>query len=242
MHTQSEWNRYQIVCKNDGVTIPKKPELLKKMDAITNLINRKWTDVEISEKLNKQNALKDRFSGAERARIEENLAQARAHGNEELAAQLQDKLDRTPMPRLAFQTSLKKNTPTKPSTPSQQDRLAEKNALNRQLNAKHVREAQLAERRKAREMEDANGRAGEDGQHDDPSRRVKMRIKSGVHAEDGDAGATKAKPKDAKDDSALIARLQAGKAAASGVPTIHKTLTDEDIIGALDLDIDVEID
>lgn len=221
------------------------------MDDINDLINRKWTDFEISEKLNKQNALKDRFSGAERARIEQSLAQARAHGNDELAAELQDKLDRTPMPRLAFQTSLKKNTPSKPAAPSQQDRLAEKNALNRQLNAKHVREAQLAERRKTREIEEAIAR-GEDV-HEDLSRRVKTRIKF-VHTDD-DAnsksqtgsgvntpnGTPKGKSKDAKDDSALIARLQAAKA-ANGVPTIHKTLTDEDIIGALDLDIDIEID
>lgn len=219
------------------------------MDDINGLIGRKWTDLEISEKVKRQQALMDRFSGVERARIERDLAQARARGNDELAEELQEKLDKMPAPRLAFQTTLKKNSPAKPANPSQQDRLAEKNALNRQLNAKQVREAQLAERRRVREIEEAVARS-EDGDADrDSSRRVKARTKlaedSGVNTPPN--GTPKLGAQKTKDDVlphiAKLKEAQMAEATAKGgVPMIHKTLYDDDIIGALDLELDVEID
>lgn len=223
------------------------------MDDINGLIGRKWTDLEISEKVKKQQALMDRFSGVERTRIERDLAQARAHGNDELAEELQDKLDKMPAPRLAFQTTLKKNSPAKPATPSQQDRLAEKNALNRQLNAKQVREAQLAERRRTRDVESA----GPDTDGGDSSQRSKSRGKlargdstisnnSGINTPAGNGtpalGAQKTKD-DVMPHLAKLKEAQLAEATAKGgVPMIHKTLYDDDIIGALDLELDVEID
>lgn len=196
----------------------------------------------------------DRFSGVERARIERDLAQARAHGNDELAEELQDKLDKMPAPRLAFQTSLKKNSPAKSAAPSQQDRLAEKNALNRQLNAKQVREAQLAERRRTRDVESAGG----DAEGGDSSQRSKSRSKlargdstisnnSGTNTPAGNGtpalGAQKTKKDDVMPHIAKLKEAQLAEATAKGgVPMIHKTLYDDDIIGALDLELDVEID
>lgn len=227
------------------------------MDNINGLIERKWTDLEISEKVKRQQALMDRFSGVERTRIERDLAQAQSYGNIELAEQLQEKLDKMPAPRLAFQTSLKKSTPAKPSGPSQQDRLAEKNALNRQLNAKQVREAQIAERRRARENEESIPRGEEvDG---DLSRRVKTRMKL-AHTDENSGtpkgsnantpangtpnlGAQKTKKDDALPHITKLKEAQLAEAnAKGGVPMIHKTLYDDDIIGALDLELDVEID
>lgn len=240
---QSEWNRYQVVCKNENVQIPKKPELAKRAAAINGLINHSWTAEEIAEKIKRQNSLMDKFNGVERSRLETELAQARVHGNNELANELQDKLDNTPQPRLAFSTSLKKTAPVKPAAPSQQDRLAEKNAVNRQLNAKNVREAQLAERRRVLEKERENAIArGE---------KVKAKNQSGQNEaiDDGSLlgsgtntpdATPKVKPKEAAVSPAL-AKLKEAQA-KSIVPQIHKMLTDDDIIGSLDLDIDVEID
>lgn len=238
--------------------IPRKPELVKKTADINNLLNREWKEDEVQEKIKQQNKLMDKFNGVERARVEQQLAQAQAHENEALVNELQDKLDRLPMPRLAFQTSLKKNSPIK-TGPTQQDRLAEKNALNRQLNAKNVREAQLAERRRAREIQEAIER-GEDVQ-EDLSRRVKTKVKFMHRDDDNDPssragsgantpagnGTPKMKPRDKdKDEPDHIKKLKEAKVAEAsakgGVPMIHKVLTDDDIIGALDLDIDVTID
>ncbi|ROV94506.1 hypothetical protein VMCG_08130 [Cytospora schulzeri] len=251
--TDAEWNRYQIICKNDGITLPKKPELMQKVDDINKLLNRSWTDEELSEKLKRQNALRDRFSGAERTNIEREIAEARRHGNEELASELQDKLDSMPAPRLAFQTTLKKAGPATPSAPTQQDRLAEKNRINRQLNSKLVREAQLAERRKVREMEEALTRGEE--VEGDTSRRVKTKIKFLHKAEDEAKGASGAStpaaaaangtPKAGAQRGELphMAKLreQAAAGGKGGIPKIHQALTDDDVIGALDLDIDEDI-
>ncbi|KAG6359142.1 hypothetical protein INS49_012662 [Diaporthe citri] len=254
--TEAEWNRYQIVCGKDGINLPKKPELTQKVDDINKYLNRSWTDEELSEKLHRQNTLRDKFSGAERARLEQDAAEARRHGNTTLADELQERLDNMPAPRLAFSTSLKKATPVKPSGPSQQDRLAEKNRLNRQLNAKQVREAQIAERRKAREALADKGGVGSDADVGDPSsRRANIKRKFPVRTQDGGdsaAGSGASTPANGTPklgaESALpphVAKLREQQEAAAngkgGVPKIHRALTDDDIIGSLDLDIDVEI-
>lgn len=237
---QAEWNRYQIVCKNENVQIPKKPELVKRAAAINGLINHTWTTEEVNEKIKRQSALMDRFTGAERGRLEQSLAQARAHGNDELANELQDKLDNTPQPRLAFSTTLKKSTPVKPSAPTQQDRLADKNAANRLINAKIVREAQLAERQKVRDKERKEAIARGEIVRSRKPRPGQNGTDEGDSAANTPSATPNAKTKEAINLSA-IAQLKQNQA-RSVVPQIHKMLTDEDIIGALDLDIDVEID
>ncbi|KAK2615641.1 hypothetical protein N8I77_002383 [Diaporthe amygdali] len=258
--TEAEWNRYQIVCGKDSITIPKKPELAQKVDDINRLLNRSWTDEELSEKLKRQTLLRDKFSGAERARLEQEIAEARRHGNDTLADELQENLDKMPAPRLAFSTTLKKASPVKPSGPTQQDRLAEKNRLNRQLNAKQVREAQIAERRKAREV--LTDKGGDDTDGGDPSsRRAGARKKFAAGARDGGggnnalnstAGSGASTPANGTPKLGAqnpvpphVAKLREQQEAAAngkgGVPKIHRALTDDDIIGSLDLDIDVEI-
>ena len=244
------------MCGKDGITLPKKPELTQKVDDINKFLNRSWTDEELSEKLHRQNTLRDKFSGAERARLEKEAAEARRHGNAALADELQERLDNMPAPRLAFSTSLKKASPAKPSGPTQQDRLAEKNRLNRQLNAKQVREAQIAERRKAREaLADKGG--SEDADGGDPlSRRAMIRKKFAVRGSqdgaDSAAGSGRGTPANGTPklgaENAVpphVAKLREQQEAAAngkgGVPKIHRALTDDDIIGSLDLDIDVEI-
>lgn len=167
-----------------------------------------------------------------------------------------------PAPRLAFSTTLKKASPVKPSGPTQQDRLAEKNRLNRQLNAKQVREAQIAERRKAREV--LTDKGGDDTDGGDPSsRRAGARKKFAAGARDGGGGGgnnalnstagsgastpANGTPKLGAQNPVPphVAKLREQQEAAAngkgGVPKIHRALTDDDIIGSLDLDIDVEI-
>lgn len=223
--------------------IPKKPELAKKTADINALINREWKDDEVQEKIKRQSALMDRFNGLERARIEQQLAQARLHGNAELAGELQDRLDQYTAPRLAFQTTLKKASPAK-TGPSQQDRLAEKNALNRQLNSKNVRQAQLAERHKATgkaretatpEADGGRRRGKETAIANAPASAVAA---GGGGDENGTAGD---REKEEADRKALETKM-AEASVKGGAPMIHTVLTDDDVIGSLDLDIDVEID
>lgn len=122
------------------------------------------------------------------------------------------------------------------------------------MNAELVRKAQLKEKAKSREVEMAL-RRGEQVP-DDPSRRLRTKAKF-VHdvndtpqklSQNGSAASTPgngtpkvgaAKPQQM---ATHLAKLQEKNYEDSkGMPTIHKPLMDDDVIGALDLDIDVDI-
>ncbi|SPQ26610.1 f8e7016a-95ce-4a7e-8395-85e6c269b462 [Thermothielavioides terrestris] len=265
--TEAEWNRYKQVCLSEGVPVPSKPELVDKIDDINGLLQRTWTEQEVTEKLRRQNALLAKFSGADRDHLTRQLEMALARGDQEAAKRLQERLDNLETPRLAFRTSLHPEKKKLESRgPTQQEKLAMLNAENRRRNAEAVRKAQLMERARTREIEMRLNR-GEQVE-DDHSRRMRTGMKL-VHdgnesreptAKNGAASASAngsgaSTPATAtttpsgngtpsqKPVLPHIAKLQEQqrKQAKPGVPVIHKPLTDDDIIGALDLDIDVEI-
>jgi RNA polymerase-associated protein RTF1 len=236
--TEAEWNRYKQVCLSEGVPIPTKPELVSKIGDINGLIERTWTDLEVSEKLKRQNALHIKYSGVERDQLTKQLDMARARGDDEaVIARLQDKLDNLETPRLAFRTSLnsaKKKTENR--GPTQQEKLALLNAENRRKNAESVRKAQLLERARAREVSDPTRSQGNNGSGSGASTPAAVA-----------AAAIVANGNDTPNKTGLlphIAKLQEQQRsqAKPGMPVIHKPLMDDDIIGALDLDIDIEID
>jgi RNA polymerase-associated protein RTF1 len=212
--------------------VPTKAELVRKIDDINGLIHRTWTDIELSEKLKRQNALHVKYSGVEREYLTKQLEMALSRGEEEAAARLQEKLDTLEVPRLAFRTSMNATKKKQESRgQSQQEKLALLNAENRRRNAESVRKAQLLER--ARKNEDMiNNKSGQ-------------AAGSGASTPDvaNENGSGNGTPK----QKALlphIAKLQEQQRtqAKPGLPVIHKPLMDDDIIGALDLDLDIEID
>lgn len=157
-------------------------------------------------------------------------------------------------------------TPAGPGTPSsQQDRLAQVNAENRRKNAEAVRRAQWKERARVREIE-AKLERGEEVE-EDTSRRLRTRAKfvhdaneqsgkkppssSSAATPNGNSAAStpaNGTPKLGASRAALpphlakLQLLQQKSGDKNSLPTIHRPLMDDDIIGALDLDIDVEID
>lgn len=250
---QSELNRYTVTCHNDGVTLPTKAFLADKVDEINGLINHKWTNEEIKARLARKNELRKRFDPSERERVARLLEEARERGDDEKVEELQEQLDKMGSQRLAFRTSLAPTNNSDAQGDTEQDRLAERNRENRRLNAEAVRKAQLKERARAREIEQAIQRG--ERVEDDPSRRVKTKAKfvhdinettekkstaNGSGADTPTNGTPKANS--TKSMPAHLAKLQLEKhSEKKGVPTIHKPLMDDDVIGALDLDIDVEI-
>lgn len=252
---QAELNRYQITCNNEGVTLPKREILWDKVDAINSLLNHVWTGEEIKARLAKRNEFKRQFDPAERERVARLLDEAVSRGDEEEADKLQQELDKLSKQRLAFKTTLgpSKLTDTA-ATSSEQDWLAERNRENRRMNAELVRKAQLKEKAKAREVERAISRG--EAVPDDPSRRLRTKAKF-VHdvnstpqkpSQNGSAASTPANGATPKvvptkpQMASHLAKLQEKKYEENkGLPMIHKPLMDDDVIGALDLDIDVEI-
>ncbi|KAF5026182.1 hypothetical protein F66182_1746 [Fusarium sp. NRRL 66182] len=251
--TDNELNRYKVTCHNEGVTLPTKSFLMDKVDDINKLINHSWTSEDIKARLTRTKDLKRRFDPAERERVAQLLEEARQRGDNDKVEELQEELDNLGSQRLAFRTSL---GPSKlsdaPRGQTEQDRLAERNRENRRLNAEAVRKAQLKEKAKSKEIEAALKR-GETYQGD-MSRRLRTKAKfvydenekpGEKPAANGSGASTlgNSTPKPAAKSNLLphMAKLQEEKHKEKGIPTIHKPLMDDDVIGSLDLDIDVEI-
>lgn len=238
-----------MTCQTEGVNLPTKAFLNDKIEDINNLINHTWTSEEIKARLNRKNELRKRFDPQERARVARLLEEAREKGDDEKVEEYQETLDKMGSQRLAFRTTLgpSKNQDSKGDT--EQDRLAERNRENRRLNQEAVRKAQLKEKARTREIEQAIERG--EMVTDDPSRRLKTKAKF-IHDVNESADKKASTPSgttpngtpkpSTKSMPAHLAKLQLEKhAEKTGVPTIHKPLLDDDVIGALDLDIDVDI-
>lgn len=223
---------------------------MDKIDDINRLIKHTWTSEEIKARLARRTELKRRFDPAERERIGRQLDEAVAKGDEQKAEELQEQLDKLSSQRLAFRTTLGPSKGSEGvSLSSEQDRLAERNRESRRMNAELVRKAQIKEKAKVREK-DMGMKRGQQAP-DDSSRRLRTKAKSGHDVNDGSQkgngastptsgtpmmGATKPQM------ASHLAKLQEKKYEDSkGLPTIHKPLMDDDVIGALDLEIDVEI-
>jgi RNA polymerase-associated protein RTF1 len=221
------------------VPVPIKSDLVSKVGDINGLIERTWTDQEVSEKLKRQNALHIKYSGVERDQLTKQLDVARARGDTEAINRLQEKIDNLETPRLAFRTSLnsaKKKTDAR--GPTQQEKLALLNLENRRKNAESVRKAQLLERARARE---ADARPGQEGADSQSGTSTPATANGNANGGGSGNGTPKQGGKALLPHIAKLQELQRSQA-KPGMPVIHKPLMDDDIIGALDLDIDVEID
>lgn len=222
-------------------------------------MNRTWTDAEVNAKIERERSLLNKFDPAERNRLANLIEEAKRRGDDARALELQDKLDSLETPRLAFKTSLTSSTKSASSTPSQQERLAALNAENRRRNAEAVRKAQMMEKAKARQIEARIAR-GEDVEEDTSRRlRTKPKFMQDVNESterkstpaNGSGKSTPANgtPKQsATTKASLPSHLQKLQMQShqngkdkKGIPQIHKPIVDDDIIAALDLDIDVEI-
>lgn len=237
--------------------LPTKPKLAQKITDINNLVNRSWTEAELQEKLTKSGALVNKFIPIERNRLSNLIKEAKAAGNSEKEEALKKELDALDGPKLAYSTSMQPS-PKKPSAHgglSQQERLAILNKQNRRKNAEEVRQAQINERRAVKMTEAAIAR-GEDVA-EDTSRRLKTRAKFkhdvsdiGIKKTDSErsgtntpaSGTPKLNAKKSSTPLPHIAKLQASNGEKNGIPTIRRPLMDDDIIGAIDLGIDIDLE
>ncbi|KAI1099187.1 plus-3-domain-containing protein [Jackrogersella minutella] len=256
--TDAEFNRYKKVCQDEGVVFPKRPTLDAKIDDINALMNHTWTNTEVNAKIERERSLLDKFTPTERNRLASLIEEAKRQGDDARASELQDRLDSLETPRLAFKTSLTPSTKSASSTPSQQERLAALNAENRRRNAEAVRKAQINEKARARKV-DARVSRGED--EEDTSHPLRTKPKSMRDANDseskstpmnGSGASTPANGHSSQNSTTKAPMLphlqklqmqnhQTGKD-KKGIPQIHKPIVDDDIIAAMDLDIEIDID
>lgn len=209
---------------------------------INGLVNRKWTEQELQEKLKRSGALAAKHAPLERNRLTNAIKEARAQGNTERAEKYQAELDALDGPKLAYSTTMRPSPKKKVQT--QQDRLALLNKINRRKNIEEVRQAQINERRAARQAEAAVAR-GETPIDGDHSRRIKTRakFKHDFNAKDSDKSAT-ATPStntptlEAKKDVAPLPQFTSLQTTNNGVPGFRRPLMDDEIIASIDLGID----
>jgi RNA polymerase-associated protein RTF1 len=250
---QAEYRRYKQTCLVDGITIPTRAKLMQKIDDINALVNRSWTEAELHVKLTKSGALINKFVPIERKRLGNLVKDARAQGDLDAAERFQAELDALDGPKLAFGSSMQPaSRKGKAGVLTQQERLAELNRQHRRENAEKVRQAQIAERKKVK-AEQAKIARGEEVT-EDTSRRVKTIAKfkhdiadayvKKTGSDASGANTPSGTPKLGAKKTALphLAKMQAEQNAKKGLPTIRRPVMDDDIIGAIDLGIDIDLE
>lgn len=226
--------------------LPTKPKLISKIDDINNLVNRSWTEAELQEKLARSGALKAKYVPIERNRLRNLIKEAKAAGDEERMDQLTAELQALEGPKPSLHTT---RTPPKrlggTYQPTQQDQLAILNKENRRKNAEQVRQAQLKERRANKAMQAAIARG--EAVEEDHSKRVRTVAKFKHDVKE--LGKKSASDRSGTDTPGATPELVATKGALPPSPmaklpqkaSFRRPLTDDDIIGSIDLGIDIEI-
>jgi len=132
--------------RENAQVLPTKTSLIKKVDDINALVNHRFTEAEIQEKLKRSGVLARKFNSLERAQLNARRREAEIAGDAAVIAKVDADLLALDGPRLAFGTSLYKPV-EKPEGKTQQQKLADLNKANRKANTRDVRKAQLAERK-----------------------------------------------------------------------------------------------
>lgn len=244
---QAEFNRYRQTMVVEGFPMPGRTDLVKKNQDIHRLINHQFTQGELEEKLRRQGTNDSKKQIYDRIQIERRRAQAAADGDEATVAACDAEMSRLAGPKLAFGTTLVKPRSTTEKT--QQERLEDITRRNQRLNAENVRKAQLEERKKDR-MNAAAVARGEAL----PDRFARVKTVARTYHDINQNRQTPGKPQgssaDTPHDSATGANTpnktstpnaNGEKKQPKGVPTIRHRPHDDEIIGALDFGIDIDI-
>lgn len=222
-------------------------KLTSKVADINRLINHVFTREEMTRKLRRQGVLDEDTNIIRRADLEREIKLAKSTGDDEKADKLQKELDDMLNPKLSWGTSLIKSQIGNEKKLSEAERVHQINLRNQKLNYENVRRAQLEERKAARKSAAAVAR-GEAAP--DPFMRVRTVAKThhDVSEKPKDAPASEATPTDTPKE-ALKASKPVQPVVSSGVTPkkpkngfmITYQKTDDEVIAALDLDIDIEI-
>lgn len=220
----------------------------EKVAAINRLIDHKFTNEELNEKLRKQGALDRKNQTFKRMENERLLNLAKAAGDEAEIERLEAERASFATPKLAFSNN---NAKPQIKQQSEHERLAELNLRNQKLNYENVRRAQLEERKASRKAAAAVARGEATA---NPFLRVRTHARThydvnsngtpvpGDASRDGTPGtASDAASKSNTPSKATTPSSSQKKSALGGIGKIRHRNMDDENIAALDLDIDIEI-
>lgn len=243
--TEEEWRRYRVVMANEDCKIPTRSFVNAKLGQISKLLNHKFTEVEISEKIRKQNALLDKVNRtADQKAIRQQIDQAVKTGDDDKIAELEEQLANIMPMKLAFNTTLSR--PENAYVNKEAEKMAELNRRNQKLNAETVRKAQLAEMRYKKKKlvvpgsDDLFGSASDISRAGTPVNGGKPAV-SGTATPNGNPSALTMANGNITPGPGTPSNGNATKPIKKGLPVIKKVARDDEILATMDLGIDIDI-
>ncbi|KAM3425333.1 RNA polymerase-associated protein RTF1 [Cercospora zeina] len=253
--TESEYGRYVDTLKKENIKPPSRRFLVKKLEDITALINLHFTEDMLNQKFAKQRAIQLKHDPAHQAKlkrkdIEKRRAEAEQNMDEkELArcdAELQALENGAANGGTKIAPKVKAKDQASPAKPmAQHESLAILNRQNRAKNQQEVRQALIKERQK---VEKARKEAYEK-KVAEVREKVHAKAKARRSSQDKELfgedtpGTSRAGTPGTNDTSTPKRRtdIPLNGAAKGPIGALKKKNMDDDIIGGLDLDIDIEI-
>ncbi|PYI08806.1 plus-3-domain-containing protein [Aspergillus sclerotiicarbonarius CBS 121057] len=245
--TEAEFNRYRQTMAVEDYKMATRSAAVSKVADINRLLNHKFTNEELNEKLRKQGSLDSKSQFFRRVETEKQLKLARAAGDDAEAERLEGELTSMATPKLALSTG---HSRPRADKPSEHERLAELNLRNQKLNYENVRRAQLEERKASRKAAAAVAR-GEATLN--PFMRVRTQARTHYDV-NGNGSTPKPDNNASQENTASETPSKASTPARSGTPastqkktskggiaTIRHRNMDDENIAALDLELDIEI-
>lgn len=250
--TEAEWQRYKDTLAKQNLRLPSAKQLLEKNIEINKLIDTKFNEQLLNQKFAKQRAIELKYDPVHQAKLKRKdlktrRAEAEQNGDEEEVARLDAKLEELDnqaangTPSVVKVKSSATSSPAKPV--ANLDNLAVLNRQNRSKNQQEVRLALIAERKKimkAREEAKA-AKAAQDKVKAAGEAKRRASQNQELFGEEGTPGVSRAGTPAANGEVKKKKTELPTLGVKGPVGALKKKNLDDDVIGGLDLDIDVEI-
>ena len=214
---------------NANMKLPSKSSLLVRLDNIHQLINHRWTDADIESKLRRSGIAQAKISTFERDRLNRARKAAVAREDEADIARIDGELLALEGPKLAFGTSLNGNSssPAKPKENSDAAAAARAKLAQKPRPADSVRQRQLMEKRQ-KERAVAEAARKRKLKEEEEAKKALLNPLFDEMSNDGSRAGTPGMGEKKERERTTV-------------PTIKKKAMDDEIIGSMDLGIDIDI-
>ncbi|EMC92495.1 hypothetical protein BAUCODRAFT_293733 [Baudoinia panamericana UAMH 10762] len=258
--TDQEYDRYIDTLKKDNIRTPLKKHLSARLDAIHGLLNMDWTDERITQKLANQRAMEKKLDPANAAvikleKIKQRRLKAEQDGDSEEVARCDAEVAALENATQSMTNGhgnangTVKPSPKKNNAPmSQQDRLAQINMKNRSKTTEEVRKALIEERRKlqaAREKAAAEAKEAKAKKEAEEKAKLLLAVPKGemddLFGSDVSRAASPAPSRRSRTGTPVNGGVKREKSGGGLLGAIRKKALDDEVIGSMDLGIDIEI-
>lgn len=247
--TDAEYDRWTSTLAKETLPVPPRKKLDIKLQDIHGLLNVKWTDAAITEKLAKQKAMEKKCDPANAALVKRDAVLKRKQvaensGDVDETVKCDSELAALDNASMNGHGSAK---PTIVKPMREQDRLELVNQRNRNKNSEEIRRALIGDKKRLHAARAAAGEAARVKAEAAAAEKVKVErakaLGDDLFGEDGGSEISRAgTPTIKKARGRANTPLNGGiKKEHSGLGLRKRATMDDDIIGSMDLGIDIEI-